>query len=81
MMLLTEDAADCLRQDIDLPDAEVLPYPRFFCGKASVELTHGSLLIMRGGTQANWLHQIPKTAQHVEERLNLTFRAIIAARV
>ena len=28
--------------------------------KASVELTHGSLLIMRGGTQANWLHQIPK---------------------
>ena len=34
--------------------------------KASVELTHGSLLIMRGGTQANWLHQIPKTAKPVE---------------
>jgi len=49
--------------------------------KASVELTHGSLLIMRGGTQANWLHQIPKTAKHVEERLNLTFRAIIAPRL
>jgi alkylated DNA repair dioxygenase AlkB len=48
--------------------------------KASVELTHGSLLIMRGGTQANWLHQIPKTAKHVEERLNLTFRAIIKPR-
>ncbi len=47
--------------------------------KASVELTHGSLLIMRGGTQANWLHQIPKTAKPVEERLNLTFRAIVAA--
>jgi alkylated DNA repair dioxygenase AlkB len=46
--------------------------------KASVELTHGSLLIMRGGTQANWLHQIPKTAKPVEERLNLTFRAIVA---
>ena len=46
--------------------------------KASVELTHGSLLIMRGGTQANWLHQIPKTARQVEERLNLTFRAIVA---
>ena len=46
--------------------------------KASVELTHGSLLIMRGGTQANWLHQIPKTARRVEERLNLTFRAIVA---
>ena len=46
--------------------------------KASVELTHGSLLIMRGGTQANWLHQIPKTPKPVEERLNLTFRAIVA---
>jgi len=49
--------------------------------KASVELTHGSLLIMRGGTQANWQHQIPKTAKRVDERLNLTFRAIIAPRV
>src|SRR5512135_1962381 len=46
--------------------------------KASIELTHGSLLIMRGGTQANWLHQIPKTAKRVEERVNLTFRAIVA---
>jgi alkylated DNA repair dioxygenase AlkB len=46
--------------------------------KASIELTHGSLLIMRGGTQANWLHQIPKTARRVEERVNLTFRAIVA---
>jgi alkylated DNA repair dioxygenase AlkB len=46
--------------------------------KASVELTHGSLLIMRGGTQANWLHQIPKTAKPVEERLNLTFRAVVS---
>jgi alkylated DNA repair dioxygenase AlkB len=49
--------------------------------KTSVELTHGSLLIMRGGTQANWLHQVPKTAKQVDERLNLTFRAIIASRV
>jgi len=46
--------------------------------KASVELTHGSLLIMRGGTQANWLHRVPKTTKPVEERLNLTFRAIVA---
>ena len=45
--------------------------------KASVELTHGSLLIMRGGTQANWVHQVPKVARPVEERLNLTFRAIV----
>ena len=31
--------------------------------KASVELTHGSLLIMRGGTQANWLHQDPEDGE------------------
>jgi alkylated DNA repair dioxygenase AlkB len=48
--------------------------------KTSVELTHGSLLIMRGGTQANWLHQIPKTAKRVSERLNLTFRSVVAPR-
>lgn len=46
--------------------------------KASIELTHGSLLMMRGGTQANWLHQIPKTARRVEERVNLSFRAIVS---
>jgi alkylated DNA repair dioxygenase AlkB len=45
--------------------------------KASVELEHGSLLIMRGGTQANWLHQVPKTKRHVDERLNLTFRVVV----
>ena len=47
--------------------------------KESVELTHGSLLIMRGGTQANWLHQVPKTARPVAERLNLTLRRIVAS--
>jgi alkylated DNA repair dioxygenase AlkB len=46
--------------------------------KAAVELAHGSLLIMRGDTQANWLHQVPKTARAVEERLNLTFRRVVA---
>jgi len=49
--------------------------------KVSVDLTHGCLLIMRGGTQANWLHQIPKTAKQVEERLNLTFRAKAGSRI
>src|SRR5262245_31485322 len=44
--------------------------------RASVELTHGSLLIMRGATQHNWLHQIPKTAKEVAERINLTFRVV-----
>jgi alkylated DNA repair dioxygenase AlkB len=45
--------------------------------KATVELTHGSLLVMRGETQINWLHQVPKTAKPVEERINLTFRRVV----
>ncbi len=45
--------------------------------KAAVDLTHGGLLVMRGDTQANWLHQVPKTAKPVGERLNLTFRLVL----
>jgi hypothetical protein len=48
--------------------------------KASVGLTHGCLLIMRGGTQVNWLCEITKKAKRVDERLNPTFQAAIAAR-
>lgn len=44
--------------------------------KRSVILDHGSLLIMRGPTQANWLHQIPKSAQQLGPRVNLTFRIV-----
>jgi hypothetical protein len=35
---------------------------------------HGSLLIMRGRTNAEWEHMVPKTAKEVGERINLTFR-------
>lgn len=44
--------------------------------RIDVELTHGSLLIMKGKTQECWLHQIPKTSKPVRERINLTFRVI-----
>jgi alkylated DNA repair dioxygenase AlkB len=44
--------------------------------RASVELTHGSLLVMRGATQHHWRHQVPKTARAVAERVNLTFRVV-----
>jgi alkylated DNA repair dioxygenase AlkB len=47
--------------------------------KASVELTHGSLLVMRGSTQHHWLHRIPKTTEQVSERINLTFRVVRTA--
>jgi alkylated DNA repair dioxygenase AlkB len=35
---------------------------------------HGSLLIMRGRTNAEWEHMVPKTAKPTGERINLTFR-------
>jgi len=44
--------------------------------KHKLILESGSLLIMKGETQHNWLHQIPKTKKNVEARINLTFRII-----
>lgn len=44
--------------------------------KLKILLEHGSLLLMKGATQHNWLHQIPKTAKPIRERINLTFRVI-----
>ncbi|NJB70628.1 alkylated DNA repair dioxygenase AlkB [Saonia flava] len=45
--------------------------------KYKMVLEHGSLLLMRGATQHHWLHQIPKTAKQINERINLTFRVIL----
>ena len=39
-------------------------------------LSHGSLLVMSGQTQANWHHAIPKTRRAPGPRINLTFRHI-----
>jgi alkylated DNA repair dioxygenase AlkB len=44
----------------------------------TIALAHGDLIVMRGPTQRNWLHQIPKTAKPVARRLNLTFRQVFA---
>ncbi|NJK59916.1 MAG: alpha-ketoglutarate-dependent dioxygenase AlkB [Oscillatoriales cyanobacterium SM2_1_8] len=44
--------------------------------KVELNLTHGSLLIMKGKTQEYWQHQIPKTSKPVMPRVNLTFRFI-----
>jgi alkylated DNA repair dioxygenase AlkB len=44
--------------------------------RVDIDLTHGSLLVMKGTTQQYWLHQIPKTKKHVTARINLTFRII-----
>lgn len=41
-----------------------------------VKLASGSLLVMRGDTQANWKHGIDKEAAVCGPRVNLTFRTI-----
>jgi len=35
---------------------------------------HGDLLVMKGRTNAEWQHWVPKTAKPISERINLTFR-------
>jgi alkylated DNA repair dioxygenase AlkB len=45
-----------------------------------MELTHGSLLIMRGATQRNLLHAVPKSSKANGPRINLTFRSIMDVR-
>ncbi|HEX2967862.1 MAG TPA: alpha-ketoglutarate-dependent dioxygenase AlkB [Bacteroidales bacterium] len=40
----------------------------------NIELTPGSLLIMKGLSQKNWEHRIPKTSKRIGPRLNITFR-------
>jgi alkylated DNA repair dioxygenase AlkB len=42
----------------------------------SIMLEKGSLLIMKGTTQTNWLHHLPKTTKVKSPRINLTFRTI-----
>ena len=41
-----------------------------------VLLTNGSFLLMKGATQHNWLHSIPKEPPITGGRINLTFRTI-----
>lgn len=47
----------------------------------STVLANGSLLVMKGSTQANWLHALPKTRKINSLRVNLTFRTIVDAPV
>ncbi|SES67774.1 alpha-ketoglutarate-dependent dioxygenase AlkB family protein [Thalassotalea agarivorans] len=40
-------------------------------------LAPGSLLVMSGETQHNYVHALPRTAKAMSERINLTFRKIL----
>jgi hypothetical protein len=44
--------------------------------KETVEFApaHGSLIVMRRRTNADWVHSVPKQLREKGERLNLTFR-------
>ncbi|SEK08237.1 alpha-ketoglutarate-dependent dioxygenase AlkB family protein [Paraburkholderia diazotrophica] len=42
----------------------------------SYQLKGGSLLVMRGRTQAEWRHRVPKEPKVQGERVNLTFRFV-----
>ena len=45
----------------------------------ALELPRGSLLLMRGDTQAEWRHALPGTTRPVGARINLTFRLVRAS--
>ncbi|KAF6145094.1 hypothetical protein GIB67_013445 [Kingdonia uniflora] len=43
----------------------------------SFMLKHGSMLVMRGNTQRDWVHSVPKRARADAVRINLTFRWVL----
>jgi alkylated DNA repair dioxygenase AlkB len=44
--------------------------------RLTLDLPHGSCLVMAGATQHHWLHQLPKTKAPVGPRVNLAFRGM-----
>ena len=45
--------------------------------KLTLELPHGSLLVMSGATQRHYRHALPRTTRPIGPRINLTFRRIV----
>lgn len=45
--------------------------------RVDVFLEAGSLLVMKGETQINWLHRLPPTKKVHKPRVNLTFRLMV----
>ncbi len=42
----------------------------------SIQLTHGTYVLMKGETQHKWEHQIPKSKKILAPRISLTFRIL-----
>ncbi|WP_407404304.1 alpha-ketoglutarate-dependent dioxygenase AlkB family protein [Chryseobacterium sp.] len=49
--------------------------------KVEILLENGSLLVMKGATQENWVHRLPPTTKSKAPRINLTFRTIVGKQV
>jgi alkylated DNA repair dioxygenase AlkB len=45
--------------------------------KTSIDLEHGSLLVMFGQSQRRWQHSLPRTKRVSDARINLTFRRLL----
>ena len=45
--------------------------------KMNLNLSHGSLLLMKEGSQIHYKHQIPKVSKPKNIRINLTFRTLL----
>ena len=45
--------------------------------KIALNLNHGSLIVMKEGSQIHYKHQIPKATKPKKSRINLTFRTIL----
>jgi alkylated DNA repair dioxygenase AlkB len=57
-------------------ELQALDRTQLAMSKRSLELEHGSLLVMGAGLQRHWRHQLPKQPEVSAGRLNLTFRFI-----
>ena len=60
------------------PRRFVLRHRRDPAQRLALVLPHGSLLVMRGATQANFRHALPRSVRVDSPRINLTFRRIVA---
>jgi alkylated DNA repair dioxygenase AlkB len=55
----------------------VLRHKRRTVPPVTIDLTHGSLLVMGGTAQTFWKHAVPKDPSTTGPRINLTFRRIL----
>lgn len=60
------------------PRRFLLRHRRERAARCELLLGHGDVLLMTGPTQHHYLHAVPKTMRAAGERINLTFRKVLA---